>query len=200
MPGRTSTAGQTTFSRPFPSAVTYDLSVEDQATIRLPPGSTWTSGPHWHSTHTEFLQVLAGYAEITLAGDVMPAVSAADGVIIVPRGTIHEWRRSQNGGAEEELVVREWTDPKDGQKEAFFRNINGIILDAIKNGDGSWEMRTLELELKNLFWKMDNWPVVLRPSWPGWIQGAASRTVLLGSVIAGKVLGCHGVYQEYSRR
>jgi hypothetical protein len=200
MSGRTRTTGQTTFSRPFPSAVTYDLSIEDQATIKLPPGSTWTSGPHWHNTHTEFLQVISGYAEISLAGDVMPAVGASDGVIFFPRGAIHEWRRSQRRGSEEELVVREWTDPKDGKKEMFFRNLNGIILDAIKDGDGSWKMRTLDLDLHNLFWKMDNWPLVLNSWWPSWIQGLATRTMLWTLVVAGKIVGCRGVYSEYEAK
>ncbi|KXJ91796.1 hypothetical protein Micbo1qcDRAFT_161832 [Microdochium bolleyi] len=252
---RTSTAGQNVFTRPFPSAVTYDLSTPDQATIRLPPGSTWTSGPHWHDTHTEFLQVISGRAHIVLgldrggggggskasaalghrnggandeghsgAGDssdnddliVMPAVGPEDGVVVVPRGTVHEWRRSQTRGVEDELVVKEWTDPKDGQKEGFFRNLNGIILDALAaearaqaeqqdSGAGaqgkllSWRMRTLDLELNNLFWRMDNWPLVLDQArgWPGWVHGLATRAVLIGSVVLGKVLGLKGVYPEY---
>ncbi|CAJ2512758.1 Uu.00g008770.m01.CDS01 [Anthostomella pinea] len=197
MSARTRTAEQSIFKRPAPSAVTYDLSVPDQATIRLPPDSTWTSGPHWHDNHTEFLQVLSGHAEIRLSGTMMPSVSAIDGVVIVPRGTVHEWRRSPSAGLDDELVVKEWTDPKDGQKEAFFKNLNGIILDAISAGDGSWRMRTLDLELRNLFWRMDNWPEFLSPSWPGWIQGAMTRFLLLGSVIVGKVLGCRGSYEEY---
>lgn len=107
MPKRTHTAHQNVFTRPAPSAVTYDLSTPDQATIKLPPGSQWTSGPHWHDSHTEFLQVTAGHAELMLSDTTMPAVSAIDGVIIVPRGAIHEWRRSQTMGLDEELVVKE---------------------------------------------------------------------------------------------
>ncbi|KAH7039766.1 uncharacterized protein B0I36DRAFT_357160 [Microdochium trichocladiopsis] len=276
---RTSTANQKVFTRPLPNAVTYDLSTPDQATIRLPPGSTWTSGPHWHDTHTEFLQVIKGRAEVILgfrgpgargskgkgnggrdgsagAGGeveeeeededgegvtVMPAVTPLDGVVIIPRGTVHEWRRSrallsrspQGDGEvqheeEEELVVKEWTDPKDGQKETFFRNLNGIILDALaaeaelsrprrggagqaaeqdaeggeeddSEGPKSWRMRTLDLELNNLFWRMDNWPLVLDRDggWPGWMHGLATRAVLLGSVVLGKILGFKGVYGEY---
>ncbi|KAI8629076.1 hypothetical protein F5Y19DRAFT_433898 [Xylariaceae sp. FL1651] len=199
MASRTHTANQDAFTRPPPSAVTYDLSVPHQATIKLLPGSAWTSGPHWHNTHTEFLEVQSGRAEIMLDGAVLAAIGPADGVITVPRGIIHEWRRSQTAGGDEELIVREWTDPKDGQKEVFFRNLNGLILDAIKDGDGSWRMRTLDLELFNLFWRQDNWPVMLRQSWPSWIQGAATRAVLMGAVVLGKILGCNGVYDEYMR-
>ncbi|KAI0594417.1 hypothetical protein F4775DRAFT_574137 [Biscogniauxia sp. FL1348] len=198
MAPRTQTSDQKIFTRPAPSAVTYDLSIPDQATIKLPPGSAWSSGPHWHSAHTEFIQVLSGRAEVMLHGTVMPTVGAADGVIIVPRGTIHEWRRSQDAGLDSELVVREWTDPKDGQKEAFFRNLNSIILDAIKGGEGSWRMRTLDLELMNLFWRMDNWPLFLGISWPGFMQSVVTRTVIWGSVILGKIVGCRGLYGEYN--
>jgi hypothetical protein len=135
-----------------------------------------------------------------LAGQVLAAVGPADGVVTVPRGTIHEWRRSQTAGFDEELIVKEWTDPKDGQKEVFFRNLNGLIFDAIRYGEGSWRMRTLDLELLNLFWRQDNWPLMLQPSWPGWIQGAATRAVLTGAVVLGKVLGCKGVYAQYTRK
>ncbi|KAI1342475.1 hypothetical protein F5Y15DRAFT_305369 [Xylariaceae sp. FL0016] len=199
MSQRTHTADQTVFTRPAPAAVTYDLSTPDQATIKLPPGSQWTSGPHWHSTHTEFLQVISGHAEVMLSDTTMPAVGSIDGVIIVPRGTIHEWRRSQTEGLHEELVVKEWTDPKDGQKEVFFRNLNSIIIDAINDGEGSRRLRWLDLELMNLFWRLDNWPLVLGTSWPGWIHGIATRLMMLGSVALGKVVGCRGIYDEYTR-
>lgn len=37
-----------------------------------------------------------------------------DSVVVVERFTVHEWRRADEG---EELVVRGWTEPGDGQKE-----------------------------------------------------------------------------------
>ncbi|KAI1268831.1 hypothetical protein F5Y18DRAFT_423061 [Xylariaceae sp. FL1019] len=200
MAPQTYTSNRDIFTRPAPSAVTYDLSVPDRATITLPPGSTWTSGPHWHSTHTEFIQVISGRAEVMLAGEALAAVGPADGVVTVTRNTIHEWRRSRSAGLDEDLVVREWTDPKDGQKEVFFRNLNGIILDATQDGHGSWRMRTLELELLNLFWRQDNWPVILSASWPGWIQRAVTKTALASAVVLGKVLRCQGVYDGYYKK
>lgn len=172
----------------------------------------------------------------------MPCVTPLDGVVIVPRGTVHEWRRSRaplslaaGEEDEEELVVREWTDPKDGQKESFFRNLNGLILDALaaesaaavssspdnsaagqahsaREGGGragdsdvpprSRQLRVLDLDLNNLFWRRDNWPLVLdrEGRWPGWAHGVATRSVLLWSVVLGKVLGCRGVYEEYEAR
>jgi hypothetical protein len=194
---RTNNTEQTVFTRPLPDAVTYDLSTPDKATITLPVGSHWTSGPHWHATHTEYLQVLSGAAQITLEGQVLAAVTSASGPITVPRGAVHEWRRSATERLDEEVVVREWTDPADGQKEVFFRGVNGIVLDALREGGGSWKMRTLELDLMNLFWRMDNWPVVLGGWAPAWMQGAATRFVLGASVLVGQVLGDKGVYAEY---
>ena len=188
------------FTRPLPEAVTYDLSVADQATITLPPGSTWTSGPHWHETHTEYLQVLSGRAEITLGDEVLRSVGPEDGVVTVPRYVIHEWKRSQIDRLEDDLVVREWTNPKDGMKEVFFRSVNGLVLDAIRDGEGSWRMRTLELELMNLFWRADNWPVVLKGQWPAWVHSWATRFILLAAVMVGWILGCKGIYPEYGTR
>ncbi|KAI1136902.1 hypothetical protein F5Y05DRAFT_414624 [Hypoxylon sp. FL0543] len=212
-----------TFARPPPAAVAYDVSVRDEATISVPPGSTWTSGPHWHEAHTEFLRVLAGRARIVLSGRSF-VVGAGDGVVLVPRGAVHEWGRADGGlglrvsgdstedgeregeregdgegdgdgdGDKEVLVVREWTQPRDGAKEVFFRNLNGLILDAAEGGRrGVW----LELELWNLFWRADNYPVVLGS---GWVGGVATKVVMGVAVALGWVVGCQGVYEEYSAR
>ncbi|KAI0838845.1 hypothetical protein F5Y06DRAFT_33657 [Hypoxylon sp. FL0890] len=207
MPTRRKPRGaDNTFTRPPPAAVTYDLSVRDEATIRVPPGSTWTSGPHWHESHTEFLRVLAGRARVTLSGKTF-VVGPEEGVVVVPRGVVHEWRRGDGlGGSEdkgtgedgedgETLVVKEWTEPKDGAKEVFFRNLNGLILDAAEGGQ-SGGVR-LELELWNLFWRADNYPVVLGD---GWVGGVATKVVMGVAVALGWVLGCRGVYEEYSSR
>ncbi|KAI0850572.1 hypothetical protein F5Y00DRAFT_33379 [Daldinia vernicosa] len=216
-PRRTRRTDQDTFTRTGPEAVTYDLSVRDQATIRVPVGSAWTSGPHWHDSHTEFLQVLAGRARVTLSGRIF-CVGPADGAVTVPRGLVHEWRRAdrkeegylgvaeqdQDTGAdteeeeeEEELVVREWTEPRDGAKEMFFRNLNGIILDATAGG-GAWSDDALvTLELWNLFWRADNYPVTLGA---GWVGGLATRAAMGVAVAMGWVLGRRGVYGEYGER
>ncbi|KAI2617603.1 hypothetical protein GGS26DRAFT_401145 [Hypomontagnella submonticulosa] len=213
---RTRRAAQDTFTRPFPAAVVYDLSIPDQATIRVPAGSSWTSGPHWHDAHTEYLQVLSGRARVTL-GDREFCVGAGDGVVTVPRGVVHEWRRADvnagrlrergagKGVEMEELVVREWTEPKDGAKEVFFRNLNGLILDAAagerrgKEGKGvsAWGEAILTLELWNLFWRADNYPVTLGP---GWVGRVATRVMMGAAVALGWVVGCCGVYEEYGAK
>jgi hypothetical protein len=53
-----------------------------------------------------------------------------DGIITVPRFASHEWRRANSEG--EELVVKEWTGPVDGEKQIFFRNLSSVILDVRK--------------------------------------------------------------------
>lgn len=218
---RTRRTSQDIFARPFPAAVVYDLSARDQATIRVPAGSVWTSGPHWHDAHTEHLQVLRGRARLTLAGREL-RVGPRDGVVTVPRGAVHEWRRADARAAKtgadededdegdgkeegEELVVREWTDPRDGAKEVFFRNVNGLILDADADDDdddrrsgGTWSGALLKLDLWNLFWRADNYPVVLGS--PGWLGTTATRALMGVAVTLGWVLGCRGVYEEYSLR
>ncbi|KAI0110176.1 hypothetical protein F4814DRAFT_461330 [Daldinia grandis] len=188
-PRRTRRTSQDTFTRTGPEAVTYDLSVRDQATIRIPPGSAWTSGPHWHGAHTEFLRVVAGRARVTLSGRAF-CVGPAEGVVMVPRGAVHEWCRA--GGEEGELVVEEWTEPRDGAKEMFFRNLNGIVLDA--SPGGAWDDALVTLELWSLFWRADNYPVTLGV---GWVGGVATRVVMGGAVVLGWVLGRQGVYGEY---
>ncbi|SPO03469.1 uncharacterized protein DNG_06152 [Cephalotrichum gorgonifer] len=79
-------------TRPLPNAVTYDLSSPDRVTITLPPSSTWSSGLHWHESHTEYLQVLRGSIKVRL-GDREQIVSASPGnqpEITVPRYAWHE--------------------------------------------------------------------------------------------------------------
>lgn len=129
---RTNTQNLTTFSRPPPGAVTYDLSQPHAVTVTVPPQSTWTSGPHWHERHTEYLQVVDGLARIMLNGKT-GVYGPSDGVIEIPRFTIHEWQREAKGYAQpnsqdrKDLVVREWTLPADGQKEMFFRMLNSYF-------------------------------------------------------------------------
>ncbi|KAI2606561.1 hypothetical protein GGR54DRAFT_652759 [Hypoxylon sp. NC1633] len=200
---RTRRTAQDTFTRPMPAAVTYDLSARDEhTTIRVPPGSSWSSGPHWHEAHTEFLLVRRGRARVWLAGGVLD-VRGGDGVVRVPRGVVHEWRRADGGGEGEgvegegeELVVWEWTEPRDGKKEVFFRNLNGLVLDAAAHGDegGMWSAALLQLELWNLFSRADNYPVVLGS---GWVGAAVTKTLMGAAVVLGWVLGCRGVYEEY---
>ncbi|CZT08615.1 hypothetical protein WAI453_007137 [Rhynchosporium graminicola] len=224
---RTSNIHVNVFTRP--GSVTYTLPSPPYSspctTITLPVNSTWTSGLHWHETHTEFLQIISGAALITL-NNVAQIYTSLDGIVAVPRFSKHEWRRAslapslgydfsplsasltQGQIDDEELVVHEWTDPNDGQKEVFFRNLSGIIADGVESKTGEWVM---ELRLWALFREVDNWPVVLEtcrlpilgPVLEKISLGRISEWVVTHAVFG--ILGClgwvvatKGVREEYT--
>src|ERR1700722_10635782 len=206
-PTRTRTHHLTTFTRSLPSAVTYDLSVPDQVTVSVPAFSTWTSGPHWHETHTEYLQVLQGRASIMLAGKIK-VYGLDDGVVVVERFTVHEWRRADDEG--EELVVREWTEPGDGQKEVFFRMLNSFLTEPrpekmygrlgfpLSLGEAWVEKWVVPVQLFVVFRELDNWPVLAgttgRVDWLNW---TVTHTVLWFVSWAGRFLWLEARYVEY---
>ncbi|KAI9751211.1 MAG: 3'-phosphoadenosine 5'-phosphosulfate sulfotransferase, partial [Chaenotheca gracillima] len=81
--------------------------------------------------HTETLRVLAGSISLTLnAADAHPrwhTYTARDGALTVPRGVAHEWKPAAGGSTD--VIVEESTDPADGLKEVFFRNLNSVLLE-----------------------------------------------------------------------
>ncbi|KAG4427174.1 hypothetical protein IFR05_017343, partial [Cadophora sp. M221] len=197
---RTSTTHFNIFTRP--GSVTYTLPSPPYSspytTITLPVGSTWTSGLHWHETHTEFLQIISGAALITLNNSTH-IYTSSEGILTIPRYAKHEWQRASRAQAlgynfffhdsdsssageleictpqelDDELVVREWTQPSDGQKEIFFRNLSGIISysSSTRKWYSDWYVM---LQLWILFAAMDNWPVFLQvgnvPLFGGWME------------------------------
>lgn len=116
--------------RSGPNAVVYDLSEPGHVTITLPVGSTWTSGLHWHERHAEYLRIVKGSVRVTIGGQEH-TISAGDEMteVQIDRNVWHEWRRADEIGGEEVVVV-ERTDPEDGEKAVFFWNLNGSILHA----------------------------------------------------------------------
>ncbi|KAL2072702.1 hypothetical protein VTL71DRAFT_12045 [Oculimacula yallundae] len=223
----TSTTHLNVFTRP--GSVTYTLPSppysSQYTTITLPVGSKWTSGLHWHETHTEYLQILSGAALITL-NNTTQIYTSSSGTITVPRYAKHEWQRASRALAlgydftplsssltqslldDEELIVREWTDPNDGQKEVFFRNLSGIIADDVERGEGEW---VLTPKLWKLFREVDNWPVFFE-MWRVPVLGKVLERMSLGRVVewgvthgvlglvclGGWVLGMKGVREEYT--
>ncbi|TVY57999.1 hypothetical protein LCER1_G001081 [Lachnellula cervina] len=208
---RTNTTNLTTFVRPT-ATMTFSSPPGSSpiTTITLPPRSTWTSGLHWHETHTEFLRIISGHAWVSISG-ISRIISAADGHLVVPKFARHEWRRAVkedgdgNGNTcedeswdHEELVVEEWTEPFDGMKEVFFRNLNSVILDTTRHP--SWWMDWwLSLQLFVVFAELDNYPVV----WPwshgrGMVQYLVTHFVLGVAQVLGRLFGARGVYEEYT--
>ena len=196
---RTITKDRTSFTRS--GDVTYNLPSPPFSsavvTITLPPGSNWTSGLHWHEAHTEYLAIIKGTAQVTL-NSVTETYTPSDGIIVVHRYARHEWRRAEPDG--EELVVEEWTNPADGAKEVFFRNLNSVILDCSKAGPPTDWWLTLQLFV--IFSGLDNFPVLLDFAHLPYIgesfEWAVTHTVLFCAITMGKMLGCKSVYQEYT--
>ncbi|KAF2262749.1 hypothetical protein CC78DRAFT_467407 [Lojkania enalia] len=151
----TNPPGATTISRPPPSSATFTIPHTPsilKTTITLPPRSTWTSGLHWHETHTEYLRLLHGAIYLRLnntiqilsAAESQSQVQSREGIVItVPRYARHAWHRAEHAytmseavrmwgprpvDLDKEVVVEEWTAPADISKPLFFWNLNYILL------------------------------------------------------------------------
>lgn len=195
------------FTRSGPEAVIYDLSKPDCVTITLPVGSKWTSDRHWHETHTEFLQVLQGRAFVRL-GNRAGVFTSDGGVIEVPKYTVHEWHRVEGDEDQEDVVVREWTMPEDGQKEVFFRVLNSFLTEPhpasmyqkpifVPLWLKSWlEAWVIPLQLFCIFQAWDNWPVLVGDD-SGLFSWTVTHAVLRIASMMGFLLGVRGTYEEY---
>ncbi|KAK3334133.1 hypothetical protein B0T19DRAFT_440826 [Cercophora scortea] len=169
-------------SRPPPTSITYDLTTPNHTTITLPRGSAWASGLHWHETHTEYLRVLCGTICVRL-GDETLEISASSPEIKIDKYTWHEWARASVGG-DEDVVVAERTEPADGQKGDFFRELNGVILSASSSSGVARGLLTRVVgvwmwwRLLVVFHRRDNFPVLLG------VRGLAGRwgVTAVGSV------------------
>jgi quercetin dioxygenase-like cupin family protein len=201
---RTNTTRQTSFTRPGNVTYSFDASKNPlkATTITLPPGSPWTSGLHWHETHTEYLQIIQGAAKVTLNGTTS-TYTAEDGIIVVPCYARHEWHRADAAHPQSttDLIVKEWTDPIDGQKEIFFRNLNSAILDA--NAAGLLNEIWLTLQLFMIFAVLDTYPVF----WSGpkslrlgarVVEWVVTHAVLRLALVLGGLLGLRAVWDEYT--
>jgi len=217
---RRTTTENRIFQREGPKAVTYDLSTPDCVTITVPVSSRWTSEPHWHETHTEYLQVLQGRAYVRL-GHVCREYGSDDGVVKVPRFTVHEWHRTARPQDQQDLIVREWTAPADGQKEVFFRVLNSFLTEPSPSSlfevplqsffalppmpawvRGWMEDWIVVLQLFVVFRSWDNWPVLGLMGDDGgwlwsWLSWLATHVVMGVCSAVGHVLGLRGMYSEY---
>ncbi|KAH8886878.1 hypothetical protein GQ53DRAFT_726744 [Thozetella sp. PMI_491] len=168
-------------------------------------GVTNRTGLHWHETQTEYVQVLQGHATITV-GDHTAVFGPEDGIVTIPKFTLHQYGRADDtpeGAASKgvDMIVKEWTDPADGEKELFFRNILGIIEDRQPGILGTLFM---VLSVFTVFWHHDNYPVIWQgPRFLGrgvqkWAMRSLTYTVMRLVGIAGLLVGCRGDYDEYT--
>lgn len=170
MPRSGFSLAEPTIERGPPNAVVYDLAKPDEVTITLPVGSTWSSGLHWHENHVEYLRVVKGSVRVTLGSQERIVAAGDDGTEVrVDRNVWHEWRRAEQDGGEDVVVV-ERTDPEDGEKAVFFWNLNGCILHAQSLSCPPYMSRRLHgllvdlwvtLSLFSIFRELDNFPVLV---------------------------------------
>lgn len=109
---------------------------------------------------------------------------------------IEEW--------EKVLLVREWTDPRDGEKEIFFRNIAGVVNEPkpplIQNGHwllfwiwGWW----VEWQIWVIGARGDNFPAILEGKRPIF-ERLLVHLICWMAVFSGKAIGLKGRYDEYT--
>ena len=99
---------------------------------------------------------------------------------------------------EKDLLVREWTSPRDGQKEIFFRNLAGVIHDSAKWPFGEWSKGWwIELQLWVIFGAQDNYPAIFRGKWKVFEWSVVHALCWITAAL-GKVVGLRGSYEEYT--
>jgi mannose-6-phosphate isomerase-like protein (cupin superfamily) len=199
--------------RPGPEAVIYDLTTSHETKITLPIGSAWSSGLHWHETHTEFLRVLQGRVKVVLEGEEMiidAKYSSETTTVTVPKGARHEWSRA-DAAFGDDVVVVETTDPADGEKQVFFWCVNGTVLEGVASIKGSssnigktfydW---LLWWRLCLVFQELDNWPVIWDAGiWSKAVPGVRdveswfTYVVLMVLTLLGGLCGMRGVRREF---
>ena len=208
-------SGSVTYELPNPALVPTDIidpteetlqesqSPSTAVTIRIPSFSSWSSGLHYHATHTEYLRVLSGAALVTtisMTGRSTKPCTKADGPIRIDRFVIHEWGRASDKG--EEVVVQEWTDPADGAKEVFFRNLNSVILDVDRILEGvlillpkDW---LIEWQILVICAGMDNFPVFTQSLGAGVAMRIFGKIVLWLVALTGALFGLKPWYEDYT--
>ena len=217
----------TTFS--FPPPASPNSPTFPPTIITFHVGSNFSTQNHWHTSHTEYIRVTSGAALITVSG-VSKVYTAKDGVAEVPRYARHEWMRFDRPAqllsrAErvaqevylrehekeeieslkgEDLIAEEWTDPADGQKEIFFRNIFSTLLEPRyeSNMPTLGEIRKM-LQIMCVMWELDNYLVFVdfggwRGGWRAVAEAAFTYTLMGCLMILGRSLGCRAVSEEYT--
>jgi len=101
-----------------------------------------------------------------------------------------------------DLLVREWTDPRDGKKEAFFRNLAGVVHDAAswpwKGQVGRWlGNRWTEWQVLVIFGALDNYPAILGGRWKD-LEWVIVHVLCLILGVLGRLVGLRGEYDEYT--
>lgn len=156
--------------------------------------------------------------------------TAKDGAAQVPRYARHEWMRfdrpahlltegqkeaqeaffREHGNEEverlkgEDLIAEEWTDPADGQKEIFFRNLFSTALEPQSGFKFPWVGEPWKmLQIMCAMWELDNYLVLVdfggwRGGWRALVEAAFTYAVMGSMMTLGGLCGCKAVSDEYT--
>lgn len=101
-------------------------------------------------------------------------------------------------GWNQDLLVREWTDPQDGQKEVFFRNLAGVVSEPKPTWVWGWLWGWwIELQVWIVGGELDNYSAIIGGRWR-WVEWVVVHAVCVAARVLGGVLGLRGVYGEYT--
>jgi len=218
---RTNRRSQNTFTIPSQGSIVLPPltapSPDQEVTITFPVSSKIATGLHWHETHTEYLQIVQGVALITF-GDSTSRFTPKSGVITIPRFVVHGYRRADSvpstssikveEGDEDDgryiaLIVKEWTDPADGDKGIFFGNVVGLVLDRGAEA-GILGNLWLAWSLFVVFWEWDNFPRLVKMPRLWGVGKVLERSItwaFLGSAAGlGRCVGVRGAYEDYGTK
>lgn len=160
--------------------------------ITIPAKSVYSPGLHWHETHVEFFRVIQGRVIIVRDG-VEKEIGPEDGHLRVDKFVVHNFWRADKGAPDEdkdaeEVITEEWTDPADGLKHVFFRNIFSTLDD--KEYWGLW------LNIQALFVASHNDEFVQVVS--GRLSYATTHALYAAMKVVGTMLGLKSWYSEYT--
>ncbi|KPI43027.1 uncharacterized protein AB675_1832 [Cyphellophora attinorum] len=204
--GRADTTSRTvlTLERPGNNVVSFDLAPDSDrpyaTRVTIPAGSPWTPAPHWHEGYTEYVACISGRLLVRLNG-VDKVVTPDDGPQVIDKGVVHEFMRADLHGYPKtpgkgdggDVVAEEWTDPADGMKHVFFRNLFSVLEDQKYFG---WKFVP---QVMYSLRRHDNWNVMLGSGkgGVGWFGWTVTHTVYaLGEGVA-KLIGLRPWYEEY---
>ncbi|MCJ1290311.1 hypothetical protein MMC34_001847 [Xylographa carneopallida] len=183
------------------SNIDFADTISNTVLIRVPPSSSYTVNLHYHMKHTEYLRVVKGSAKVTV-GPLTRTYTKADGSIRIAKFVVHGWSRATADG--EDLIVQEWTDPADGVKEVFFRNLFSVIFDAKNMKEDfskllpmGWWVGWQILVISS---GMDETPLLVESLGSGFIAQVVAVMLLSLAAFAGWLVGLRVSYQEYTPR
>lgn len=161
--------------------------------ITLPEKSTFSAGSHWHEQHTEYFKVIQGRISIKHDG-VVKVITPDDGPQRVDRFVVHDFCRADKYLPDEEkdtgdVIAEEWTDPEDGIKELFFRNVFSTLQDAEKYW-GRWTY----MQLLTVLTASDEFIDIV----PGRFSYVATHILYSGVQLVAPLMGFRSWREEYT--